>query len=81
VTLPHGKKVFVYPAVGVPTANLLNAVANHANSEDAAIVFDRLGIQEEWLSHLQWLGDHVPEVRWIQTAEAAWKLIEWDGEP
>lgn len=79
--LPSGKRVLAYPAVGVPNATTLNEVALHAESKPAAIFYDRLGVREEWIDHLRWLGEHVPEVRWIQTFDAAWDLASWDAEP
>ncbi len=81
IELPRGKRIFAYPAVGVPSASILHEIANHAESKPAAIVYDRLGIREQWVEHLNWLGLHVPEVRWIQATEAAWDLAGWDAEP
>jgi hypothetical protein len=81
IELPRGKRIYAYPAVGVPSATVLNEIADHAESKPAAIVYDRLGIREEWVKHLRWLGDHVPEVRWIQALDAAWDLTSWDAEP
>lgn len=81
IELPSGKRVFLYPAIGVPTASLLNDVADHAALAPAAIVYDRLGVRERWLKHLSWLGVHVPQVRWMQSWEASWALAAWDAEP
>ena len=37
IELPRGKRILAYPAVGVPTAALLNEIADHAQNEPAAI--------------------------------------------
>lgn len=81
VTLPGGKQLFAYPATGVPTATLLHEVADHAENKPAAIIYDRLGMHRDWIRHLEWLGEHVPEVLWIQSVEAAWVLTEWEAKP
>jgi hypothetical protein len=80
VTLPSGKTVLVYPAIGVPTAALLNEVADNAEKKLAAIVYDKFGVRERWLRHLEWLGLHVPQVRWIESWNAFPALSAWDAE-
>ena len=78
VLLPHGKRVYAYPVVGVPTADMLNDVANKAASAgqgaDALLVYDHIGIKPAWLDHLKWLDDNIGVVRAIRAREAAWAL-------
>ena len=80
VKLPRGRDIRIYTALGVPTAQVLNDIAEHAQKKDAAIVYDQLGIHTQWLRHKQWLADHVPEVRWIPAHEAGWLLSGWNAE-
>ncbi|MDY4283708.1 toll/interleukin-1 receptor domain-containing protein [Xanthomonas sp. LF06-19] len=81
IVLPHGRRVFAYPVVGVPTADMLNDVANKAQGSgqgsDALLVYDHLGIRPAWLEHLRWLDDNIHVVRAIRAREAAWALMEF----
>lgn len=79
-TLPRGKEILLYTAIGVPTAHVLNEIADHARSREAAIVYDELGIHKQWTSHKDWLAQHVPEVRWMPAHEIGWSLRGWDAE-
>lgn len=78
VRLPHGKLVYAYPVVGVPTAEMLNDVAikatNSGQGEDALLIYDHIGIKPAWLDHLKWLDDNIHVVRAIRVSEAAWQL-------
>lgn len=78
IRLPHGKLVYAYPVVGVPTAEMLNEVAVKASAtgqgEDAMLVYDHIGIKPAWLDHLKWLDDNISVVRAIRAREAAWQL-------
>lgn len=81
VLLSHGKRLYAYPVVGVPTADMLNDVANKAQhagqGSDALLVYDHLGIKPAWLEHLKWLDDNIDVVRAIRVREAAWALAEY----
>jgi len=45
----------------------------------AIVVYDHVGLTEQWLGHLQWLGTKVPTVKWIKSREAGWQLPEVEG--
>lgn len=78
--LPRGRSILVYTALGVPTAQVLNEIADHARNRDAVIVYDELGIHQQWKKHRDWLAQHVPEVRWMPAHELGWSLRGWDAE-
>lgn len=78
ITLMNDKKIWVYPVVGVPTAETLNDVAEKARLADVrgvpVLVYDSIGIREPWAAHLKWLDDNITVVRSMKLAEAAWAL-------
>ena len=78
VRLPDGNRVYAYPVVGVPTAEMLNDVAVKAltsgQGHNALLVYDHIGLKPAWLDHLKWLDDNISVVRAIRAREAAWAL-------
>lgn len=82
VRLPDGRRLWAYPVVGVPTAELLNDVEEKARRADRdgppILVYDHVGVRGRWAAHLQWLGDNVKSVRAISIGEAAWTLAAWE---
>lgn len=77
-TLPDGAAVRIYPALGVPTARTLHRAEGTAGG-DVAVAFDHVGLQPDWLEHLEWLGSHIRTARWVRVAEAAWCFADWDA--
>lgn len=80
VVLPRGKQIHAYSVVGVPTAQTVHDIAMEALAGNAAIVYDHLGIHDDWLEHLAWLGKNISHVRWLQAARLGWDLGAWDSE-
>ncbi|MGE3993034.1 toll/interleukin-1 receptor domain-containing protein [Pseudorhodoplanes sp.] len=82
IVLEDKRQVWAYPIVGIPTAELLNDVAEkarRANYKDVAIlVYDHVGISNAWADHLKWLDDNIDVVRAIKSAEASWVLAVWE---
>ncbi len=78
LALPDGTRVIAYPTIGVPTSITLNDAMDHAAGQQVAIVFDHLGLQQQWLNHLQWLGKNIPAARWVKATEAAWTFAGWE---
>jgi hypothetical protein len=80
--LPDDKKLWAYPIVGIPTADLLNDVAEKARRADQherpVLVYDHIGIRDQWIAHLKWLDENISTVRAIRVAEAAWTLAAWE---
>jgi hypothetical protein len=81
VRMPDGKVLWAYPVVGIPTADIFNDIANkaaNANQTDAPIlVYDDVGIRDQWLAHLKWLDQNISSVRAIRARQAAWDLANW----
>ena len=74
MTLKDGGRVWAYPVIGVPTANLLHDVARRAataNQQGPYLVFDHTGITKDWLDHLTWLDDTISDVDFMRVSEAA----------
>lgn len=82
VRLLGDKKVWAYPIVGVPTAEILNDVAEKARRADQreipVLVYDHIGIRQAWSTHLQWLDEQIRTVRAIKVSEAGWALAGWE---
>lgn len=74
--LPSGKPLVVYPVVGVPTSVDVHDCIDLSDSRAAAVVYDHLGISEEWCRHLDWLANRVGAVKWLRSREADWQLAE-----
>jgi hypothetical protein len=77
VTLPDGRKVVVYPTVGIPTSVHLNQALDAAPDHSVAVAYDHVGLHQKWARHLDWLGENIKTVRWIKADEAAYILADW----
>src|SRR3954470_5877710 len=82
ILLEDKRQVWAYPIVGIPTAELLNDVAEKAKRADykdvAILVYDHVGVSNAWAEHLKWLDDNIEVVRAIKSAEASWVLAAWE---
>jgi len=82
VRLIDNRTIWAYPIVGVPTAEILNDVADkarRANQREAPVlVYDHIGIRDTWNAHLRWLDEHIRAVRAIKVSEAGWALAGWE---
>ena len=80
LVLPDSRRVRIYPAVGVPTAETFHEVSERvpAGSDGTpAFVYDHVGIHERWTRHLAWLAKQITGVKAIPVAEASWSLADW----
>lgn len=76
--LADGKEVIVYPTLGVPTSTTLHDAATRSPGRPAVVMYDHVGLHPSWLEHLDWLGAHIREARWVKASEAAWQLADWE---
>jgi hypothetical protein len=80
VQLPSGNTVWAYPMVGIPTAELLNDVADKARLSEQVgtpiLVYDHVGIRDQWMAHLKWLDENIASVRAVQVNLAGWSLAD-----
>jgi hypothetical protein len=83
IDLPNGLKVQAYPAVGVPTALVLNDIHRKASGTGEGrrpcLVYDDTGLRPAWLDHLSWLDSNISDVKAISVAKAGWELAGWDA--
>lgn len=81
ISLIDAQRVWAYPVVGIPTAELLNDIAEKAKRADhentPILVYDHVGIPKAWEGHLTWLDEHIKAVRAVKAAEAGWALAAW----
>lgn len=79
LTLKDGDQVWAYPVIGVPTANLMHDVAQRAeaaNQKGPYLVYDHVGITDDWLDHLAWLDDTISSVDFMRVSDTASILSE-----
>ena len=83
IKLLDDRQIWAYPVVGIPTAELLNDVAEKARRaeqrEKPILVYDHVGISDAWSAHLKWLDDNIASVRAIRASEIGWVLAAWEG--
>lgn len=83
VRLLDGRRIWAYPIVGIPTAEILNEVADKARRADQqempVLVYDHVGIRDTCSAHLRWLDEQIRTVRALKVSEAGWALAAWDG--
>lgn len=74
-----GKKIAVYPELGVPTSHALYEATLDLHQPPVAVVYNQVGIKErKWRAHMEWFGKYVENhVRLVTTDEAAWELSVW----
>lgn len=78
IRLLNDHKIWAYPVVGIPSAETLNDIADKARRaeqhETPVLVYDHIGIRDDWVAHLRWLDENIRTVRAIRVSEAAWML-------
>jgi hypothetical protein len=74
--MPSGQPLTAYPIVGVPTAVTLQEVAYEQNARPSVLIYDHVGLSEQWLEHLDWLGANITSVRWIKSRQIGWELAD-----
>jgi len=74
--LPSGNSLVVYPVVGVPTSVDVHDCIDLSDSRAAALVYDHLGISEDWRRHLERLASRVGAVKWLHSREADWQMAD-----
>ncbi len=83
ISLIDDRRIWAYPVVGIPTAEVFNDIVVKASRADQLgtpiLVYDHVGISRSWANHLQWLDDNIRSVRAIKASEAGWALAAWEG--
>lgn len=84
VRMVDDSKVWAYPVVGVPTAEILNDIAEKAKNSDSqsvpVLVYDHIGIRDTWSAHLKWLDEQIRAVRAVKVSEAGWAFAAWEHD-
>lgn len=74
--LPSGAQAVAHPSVGVPTAVTLHDAVRNGDTRQTLVVYDHIGLSDEWMTHIDWLGSTFKDVRWIKSRQAGWELSE-----
>jgi hypothetical protein len=80
VGTPNGKRIAVYPALGVPTSYTLHDATRDKHQPPVAVVYDDAGIDErEWKAHMDWISEYVKgDVRLVSSYKAGWDFSDWN---
>ena len=76
IKLPSGAPLVAHPSVGVPTAVTLHEAVRDGDPRRTIVVYDHVGLSDEWMTHLDWLGANFTGVQWIKSRQAGWELSE-----
>lgn len=83
VILPDERRLRLFPAIGVPTAETFQEVeeraADVAEVCDPApiIAYDRVGLHQRYQRHLDWLQEKLGGHRTIRVTQVGWELGAW----
>lgn len=77
--MPSGSPLVAHPSVGVPTAVTLQKAVHDGDPRPTVVVYDHVGLSEQWMDHLGWLGTNFGTVKWIRSREAGWDLSMLEG--
>jgi hypothetical protein len=80
VATPNGKRIAVYPSLGVPTAYTLYDATRDDHPPPVAVLYDDTGIDErEWKAHMSWIAEYVKgAVRLVSSYRAGWDFSDWN---
>lgn len=75
--LANGRQIKIFPNVGVPTSDCMHAAFLGCGKSDAAVAYDEIGVLPSWVAHLDWLAEHIPNVRLVKASHATWQFADW----
>lgn len=80
VATPNGKRIAVYPALGVPTSYTLYDATRDNHPPPVAVVYDDGGVDErDWQAHMDWISQYVRDaVRLVSSYKAGWDFSDWN---
>jgi hypothetical protein len=80
VTTSTGKRIAVYPSLGVPSSYTLFDATRGDHTPPSAVVFDDTGVEEQdWKEHMDWISSHVKgAVRLVSSYKAGWHFSDWN---
>ncbi|AUQ24277.1 toll/interleukin-1 receptor domain-containing protein [Dickeya zeae] len=79
VRLPTGQMIVVYPTVGVPTSSTMHEASMSSPDESVAILYDHVGLNPQWLNHMDWLGSYIQTTKWVKACEVGWQFADWEA--
>ncbi len=79
IKLANDTELVAYPTIGVPTSTTLHRASLNSPNQSVAVVYDDVGIHDDWLGHLNWLGEHIRTVKWVKAHRVAWDFADWEA--
>lgn len=77
--LLNEKEVVLSPTFGVPTSfNAHEASEENVAGNPLAIVYDHIGLKDDYINHIDWLQSNIPNVHWLKSRELDWLLGDWE---
>lgn len=83
VILPNQRRLCLFPAIGVPTAETFQEIEEQAaaiaatGDETPVLAYDHVGLHQRYQQHLEWLQGKLGGNRTIRITEAGWTLGAW----
>jgi hypothetical protein len=81
LVLPDGRRVLAFPAVGVPSAEILYDTVRQRDllgwTDTPVLIYDPVGLHNRWQSHLSWLETNLRGVRLVEVGKASWQFADW----
>ncbi|HJV74898.1 MAG TPA: toll/interleukin-1 receptor domain-containing protein [Noviherbaspirillum sp.] len=78
IQLPNGENTFAFPVLGIPSSVTMQEAIVEGHENAVAVIYNHLGVRQNWLDHMAWLGEHIQSVRWVRESEAAWSFADWE---
>lgn len=72
--MPSGSHLVAHPSVGIPTAVTLQEAVRDGDLRPSVVVYDHVGLSDQWMGHLGWLGVNFKSVKWVRSRLAGWDL-------
>jgi TIR domain len=82
VELVNQQQIYLHPTLGIPSSQDLYEVSqmqiNGVFSKSRVVIYDDVGVREEYLDHLKWLLKQINDVQCCPMDHLHWRLPEWE---
>jgi len=80
VSTPAGKKIAVYPTLGVPTTYTLHDATRDGHPPPVAVLYEEAGVEDrEWHAHMAWISQYLNQaVRLVDSYRSGLVFQDWN---